>query len=80
MTAQTITADSLNAHLAAGGIVQVSTYLRSTIYGPKHAGLFITRGGRLSVRRGKYVDALAQTDGRLLVGIKFGQRATTEGR
>lgn len=34
------TADKINERLAAGGVVQVTTYGRSTVYRQKHAGCF----------------------------------------
>jgi hypothetical protein len=64
-------ADTLNTRLADGGIVQVTTHTRSTIYDRKHAGWFIERNGSLHVRRGKSYDALSIGD-RLLVGIRLG--------
>ncbi len=65
-------ADTLNAHLTAGGFVQVTTYLRSTLYGPKHVGWF-TNGsdGCLYVRQGRGKACLSLTNGRLLVGIRL---------
>ena len=50
----TPSADALNSHLRAGGMVQISTYLRSTIYKAKHAGMFYNSGdGDLRVRHGR---------------------------
>jgi hypothetical protein len=46
------TADALNAHLRGGGVVQVTTYGRSTIYSERHAGWFYERDGNLMVRAG----------------------------
>lgn len=67
------TADEINAKLADGGVVQVSTYTRSTIYTQKHAGMFLeTADGSLAVRRGKSVDRLSIRD-HLLVAIRFGK-------
>lgn len=52
-------AAKLNAHLESGGVVQVTTYLRSTIYdGPKYAGWFTASGDSLFVRRGKGRDCI----------------------
>lgn len=65
------TADQLNAHLAAGGRVQVSTCLRSTLYGKPHVGWFTNNGkGELFVRCGRGRDCLA-FPGRLLVSIRL---------
>lgn len=47
-------ADKLNAHLANGGKVEVSTRLRATLYSRKHAGYFKAgKGQALYVRSGK---------------------------
>jgi len=48
------TADELNAALREGRHVQVTTYTRSTLYGPKHVGWFTQgRDGSLWVRQGR---------------------------
>lgn len=65
-------ANELNEHLASGGVVQVTTYLRSTLYTRKHAGWFEQRNGSLYVRRGRKFDCLSIGD-RLLVGIRLGR-------
>lgn len=63
--------DRLNAHLQAGGAVQVTTYTRSTIYTAPHAGWFTTdTAGDLYVRRGRTRDCLS-CGGRLLVGVRL---------
>lgn len=64
------TADELNAHLANGGTVQITTYLRSTLYARKHAGWFSERGGSLHVQSGRRHDCLSIGD-RLLVGVRL---------
>ncbi len=65
----TPSADALNAHLSAGGMVQVSTYLRSTIYKAKHAGMFYNAGnGDLRVKHGRGSVCLGSKS-MLLVGI-----------
>ena len=65
-------ADKINAHLAGGGIVQVSTYLRSTLYSAKHAGWFETIKGSLYVQHGRSKNRLSHGD-HVLVGIRFGR-------
>ena len=62
-------ANKLNAHLSAGGRVQVTTYTRSTIYSPKHSGMFHARNNTLYVKHGKSSLALSSA-GMLLVGIR----------
>lgn len=72
------TAEELNAALASGRHVQVTTYTRSTLYGPKHAGWFSTgKDGTLYVRHGKGRNALSCGD-RLLVGIRVEALKTEE--
>ena len=69
------TADDLNAHLAGGGVVQVTTYLRSVLYKARNAGMFLELpDGALAVRRGRNVDRLSM-GARLLVGIRLGHTA-----
>ena len=64
------TADELNALLLAGGMVQVSTYTRSTLYRQKHAGMFREGvGGNLYAQNGRRWDCLT-CGGRLIVGLK----------
>lgn len=69
-------AEALNAHLEAGGAVQVTTYLRSTLYrGQPFAGWFtVDQAGELYVKRGRTRDCLSCA-GRLLVGIRTGHLA-----
>jgi hypothetical protein len=67
------TAEKLNAHLAAGGIVQITTYLKSTMYDSRHAGWFTENSkGELFVRRGKSRDCLGTVD-RPIVSIRLGR-------
>jgi hypothetical protein len=67
------TADQLNAHLANGGVVQVTTCTKSWIYTSKHVGAFIElRDGALAVKRGKSSDRLSMGN-LLLVGIRLGR-------
>lgn len=67
-----MSAEQLNAHLASGGVVQVTTYLRSTIYDNRHAGWFSENSkGELFVRRGRSKDCLGRNGS--LVGIRLGQ-------
>ena len=68
------TADEINAHLAAGHGVMISTYGRATVYRSKHAGWF-TQGadGNLYVRSGRRKDCLTMSRGACaLVSIRFG--------
>ena len=67
-----MTAAELNAHLETGGVVQVTTYARSTVYEQKHAGFFRDNGTELFVRRGKRWDCLGRVD-RPYVGIRLGR-------
>lgn len=66
------TAAELNAHLSAGGRVQVTTYTRSTVYDSRHVGFF-TQGaktGALYVAHGRSRNCLTIA-GRLIVGIRL---------
>lgn len=66
------TAELLNARLANGGRVQVTTYAKSWIYSRRHAGMFFERAGDLYVKRGKSCDCLTYAQGtRLLVSIRL---------
>ena len=69
-------AATLNAHLESGGVVQVTTYLRSTLYNRKHAGWFTERGGNLHVRHGRGTVQLSIGE-RMLVGIRCGREVQT---
>lgn len=72
-------AEKINAHLAAGGHVQVTTYTKSWLYGPKHAGWFGTdKTGNLTVQAGRRRDALSIA-GKPSVGIRFSRLPTTQG-
>ena len=67
------TADAINAHLASGGVVQVTTYGKSTVYHPRSAGVFLeTKDGSLAVRRGRSIDRLSM-GAALLVSVRFGR-------
>lgn len=65
-------ANEINNHLSDGGLVQVTTYLRSTLYKSQHAGMFFVKNGNLNVKHGKGVNCLSVKD-TLLVGIRFGK-------
>jgi hypothetical protein len=68
------TAAELNAHLAAGGLVQVATYTRSTLYSKAHAGWFSeSSGGNLKVRHGRGSVQLSNGPC-LLVSVRTGRR------
>lgn len=67
------TADSLNAALNEGRRVQVTTYGRSTIYGPRNAGCFKNgaKSGDLYVQRGKNWDCIGTKGCGLLVSVRI---------
>lgn len=68
-----LTANHLNQHLASGGIVQITTYARSTLYSSKHAGWFTEDAkGAIYVKRGRSKDQVAMP-GRWLVGVRLGR-------
>lgn len=67
-------APTLNAHLASGGYVQVTTYTRSTIYGPKHAGCFEERNGDLRIRNARRGVEQISIGQRMLVGLRLGTK------
>lgn len=47
-------AAKINRHLEAGGVIQVTTYLRSVVYnGAKYAGMFRANGNHVEARRGR---------------------------
>ena len=60
MTPETLNAETLNARLASGGVVQVTTYGASFLYTPKNAGDFKDGKDGLYVRRGKRWDYLGK--------------------
>lgn len=65
-------ASELNEHLESGGVVQVTTHLRSWLYTSKHAGWFTEHNGNLHVQSGKRTNQLSIGD-RMLVGIRCGR-------
>lgn len=68
-----LTADKINDHLKSGGVVQVTTYMRSTLYAAKHAGWFSADSkGSIYVRHGKGKNQLTIGD-RPLVSIRLGR-------
>ena len=67
-----ITAERLNDHLRNGGVVQVTTCLRSWLYSSKHAGWFQDRQGDLYVKQGKRAVPLI-VNGCQLVSIRTGR-------
>ena len=68
-----MTATRLNDHLTSGGVVQVTTYLRSTLYNVKHAGWFSENSkGELFVTHGRGKVCLGSTAAPN-VGILFGR-------
>lgn len=64
------TAEQLNAALERGGLVQVTTYTRSTLYTQRHAGWFFEINGSLYVRSGRGRNCLSHGES-LLVGIRY---------
>ncbi len=69
-----ITADSISAHLRSGGVVQLTTYTRSTVYEKKHADWFTQEGDKVYVRAGRGKHLIINGTG-VYVGIKFGRYA-----
>ena len=70
-TATRPTAAALNAHLAAGGTVTVTTHLRATTYNRKHEGAFTEGRDKclyVAAGRGRNCLSLPKT---LLVGIRL---------
>ena len=66
------TADALNAHLADGGVVQMTTYQISRLYDKRHAGWFVEMAdGSLGVKQGKGIECLSVRQ-RLMVGLRLG--------
>lgn len=63
--------------LRSGGVVQVSTYGRSTVYeGPKQAERFDSRGNSVRVKRGRSMDVIVVCyEGGTISGcsIRFGR-------
>ena len=70
------TADELNAKIADGGFVQVTTCTRSVIYRTSRKdGWFVERNGNLFVRRGRAALDKLTIGERLLVSIRTGKFA-----
>ncbi len=65
-----MTAAKLNEHLSNGGFVQVTTYLKSTVYTPKHVGWFFEKSDGLYVKYGKGSNYLGPI-GKPYVGIRL---------
>lgn len=63
----TVNADTLNAFLAAGKTVYVSTYGHHIKYTKRHAGMFFTRNGDLYVKSGNTSNCLTHSNGRFLM-------------
>lgn len=63
--------EKIKAHLAVeGNVVQVTTYLRSTVYEAKHRELFVTSlGGAACVKTGRKSNRLDDISG---CQIRFG--------
>ena len=71
----TFTAETLNAHLKTGGVVQIATAYRITEYKEKHAGMFFQGAdGNLYVRAGKGSHCLSYGKGaHMMVTIRVGR-------
>ena len=67
-----MTAEDIRNQLANGGVVQVTTYLRSWLYDSRHVESFREKKGRIQVRNGREWSNLSMSNGTLLVGIRFG--------
>lgn len=66
-------ASKIKEHLDSDGVVQVTTYLRSTLYTKKHADWFSEDAkGNLHVRHGRGTVQLTNGDS-ALVKIQFGR-------
>ena len=69
--------EQIKTHLEAGGVVQVTTYLKSTLYTAKHAAWFSEdASGSTFVRHGRGKVQLT-IGNKALVGIKFGRYEVT---
>ena len=63
--------EEIRNHLLSGGAVQITTYLRSTVYKTKHADMFrIGNSGALYVQRGENLDCIGTSNG-MLVGVRL---------
>lgn len=71
MTMETM-AQQLNARLESDGVVQITTYGKSTLYDKRHAGWFSASAGSLYVRYGRGRNCLSAGE-RLLVAIRSGR-------
>lgn len=67
-------ATQINNHLASGGVVQITTYLKSWLYTSKHVGWFKMINGNLHVANGNKLNRLSNGDN-VLVSIRFGNYA-----
>ena len=68
-------AERINAHLLSGGVVQVATYTRATLYDRRHAGqFFIGQAGDLRLRCHNGTSlCLSLNNGELLCSIRLGR-------
>lgn len=64
--------NEIKEHLEKDGRIQITTYLKSTIYSKKHADMFFSKNDNLHVKRGKQSDQLSIKD-QILVSIRFGK-------
>jgi hypothetical protein len=65
-------AEEINNHLHNGGVVQVTTYLKSWLYRSRHTGWFFMQGDNLHVKHGRGNFQLSNGDN-VLVKIQFGK-------
>jgi hypothetical protein len=72
-----VLAESLNAHLTAGGWVLVETQTTRLLYKARHAGMFFnTESGDLRSRSGRGSVFLGSPKSGLLVAIRWGSGVT----
>lgn len=65
------TAERLNGHLSKGGMVQITTYAKSTMYDSRHAGWFSEgKDGFLYLRHGRGRVCLGKPS-RPMIGIRM---------
>lgn len=61
--------EKVQNHLNSGGVIQVTTYMKSWIYEKKHVAMFSEKNGELFVKQGKSTVSLRYA------GIRFGRYA-----
>jgi hypothetical protein len=63
----------IQSHLRSGGVVQLTTYIRSTLYSAKHADWFRINADCVEVRNGRNWSTVTLRNGQPVLGIKFGR-------